>query len=152
MEGKAFSLADKEVLRSYAAFLARVEQAMEELRKRLSRKLGLIQASDVRSGKGYVYFCSLRGSTEICPGIKYGGEFIIKPVLWIATQAQLDALGYARDEEFPEYYIKEGELDEAFFEKSFEKQVDELEGFFVEEVRRLKLLGIIDDFSPTAMG
>jgi hypothetical protein len=152
MEGKAFSLADREVLRSYAAFLARVEQAMEELRKRLSRKLGLIQASDVRSGRGYVYFCSLRGGAEICPGIKYGEEFIIKPVLWIATQAQLEALDYARDEEFPEYYIKEGELDEAFFEKSFEKQVDELESFFVEEVRRLKLLGIIDDFSPTAMG
>lgn len=149
---KAFSIADGEVLRSYADFLARVERAMEELRKRLSKKLGLVQASDVRSGRGYVYFCSIRGGAEICPGIKYGEDFILKPVLWIATRAQLDALGYVRDEEFPDYYVKEGELAESFFKKSYEEQIQELENFFVEELRRLRLLGVIDDFSPTAMG
>jgi hypothetical protein len=149
---EGFKLSDAEVLRSYADFVARVERAMEELRKRLSSKLGLVQASDVRSGRGYVYFCSLRGGVEVCPGIKYGEEFIVKPVLWIATEAQLEALGYARDEEFPEYYVKEGEPGEAFFKRSFEEQLLELEEFFADEIQRLRLLGIIDDFSPTAMG
>ncbi len=149
---EAFRLADREVLRSYADFVARVERAMEELRRRLSGRLGLVQASDVRSGRGYVYFCSIRGEAEVCPGIKYGEEFIVKPVLWIATRAHLEPVGYARDEEFPDYYIKEGELEGNFFEKSFEAQLQELERFFVEELRRLKLLGVIDDFSPTAMG
>ncbi|NOZ58884.1 MAG: hypothetical protein GXO66_04830 [Euryarchaeota archaeon] len=149
---EGFRLSDAEILRSYAAFVARVERAMDELRRRLSRKLGLVQGSEVRSGRDYVYFCSLRGGVELCPGIRYGEEFIIKPVLWVATQAQLEALGYARDEEFPEYYVKECEPGEAFFKKSFEEQLQELEEFFAREVRRLKLLGIIDDFSPTAMG
>jgi len=150
--GEAFSLADREVLRSYAGFLAKVKQAMEELRKRLSKKQGLVQASDVRGGRGYVYFCSIRSNAEICPGLRYGEDFILKPVLWIATRAQLEPVGYARDEEFPDYYVKEGELAEGFFKKSFEEQLQELENFFVEELRRLKLLGVIDDFSPTAMG
>ena len=149
---EAFSPADREVLRSYAAFLTRVEKAMEELRKRLSKKLGLVHASEVRSGRGYVYFCSIRSNAELCPGLRYGEDFILKPVLWIATRAQLEAVGYARDEEFPDYYVKEGELSEDFFKKSFEEQLQELESFFAGELRRLRLLGIIDEFSSTAMG
>ncbi|WP_456474862.1 hypothetical protein [Candidatus Pyrohabitans sp.] len=149
---EAFSPTDRGVLRDYASFQEKVEKTMEELRKRLSRRLGLIQASDVRRGRGYVYFCSFKGGAELCPGIKYGQEFIIMPVLWVATQAQLETLGYTRDEEFPDYYIKEAKLNEAFFKKSIREQLDELEDFFAEEVHRLRLLGIIDEYSPTAMG
>ncbi len=154
MSSRAFSASDRKLLQDYREFTLKIKGLLSEVGRTLNRNFRFISSSEVASGDGYFYISLLSGDIDISPGVKVGEEYIIKPVLWLSANAQgeLESLGYYQDEEFPEYYIKELELSNSFFDKSFEEQLKEVEELYLSEIRRLKLLGVISEFSPTFMG
>ncbi len=150
-----FTQEDRKVLESYREFVSKVEKVLRAISEEIEHSFGFMH-SEPLSGEGYLYLRYLSGDVEVSPGIKFSGEFIIRPVVWLSLaevkDSVLNSLGYHRDKEFPGYYIKEKSLEEDFFEKPSEDQMSEIKGFFVEELTRLKLVGILNDFSPTLMG